>query len=74
MDTFRGRASMFEKHGILSKYKPLLHELAEYHNVPQTHAVNFSISFLEQHADKWHMRVTPQDVPKEFDPVEKNLG
>ena len=44
MDTFRGRASMFEKNGVLADYKPLLHELAAYHDVPKENAVDFSIS------------------------------
>ena len=38
IDRFRGRASMFEKGGALFQYKSLLHELADYHNVPKSHA------------------------------------
>lgn len=72
IDRFRGRASMFEKGGALQQYKPLLHELADYHNVPESHALNFSISFLEENADKWHLRVTPQQQEPEFDPIKSN--
>ena len=72
IDRFRGRASMFEKGGALFQYKSLLHELADYHNVPKSHAVNFSISFLEENADKWHLRVIPQQQKPEFDPIKSN--
>ena len=57
------------------QYKSLLHELADYHNVPQSHALNFSISFLEENADNWHLRVIPQQqiqAEAEFDPIKSN--
>ena len=62
---FTGRASFFNKDGLLHRYQPMLHELAEYHGVPKHNATNFAMSFMETNADKWNMRVKPTRVDPE---------
>ena len=37
----------------MESYRPLVDELAAYHKVPPHHAVNFTMSFLEETADEW---------------------
>ena len=56
VSNFKGRASLFQSGGVLADYKPMLYRLAQYHEVPRETALNFSMSFLERHADKWTMR------------------
>lgn len=47
------REALFRKGGVMESYRPLVNELAAYHKVPEHHAVNFSMSFLEETADEW---------------------